>query len=316
MTRKRTRKSSKQGRSWQLPAESVRHAWGVVALVGLLTGVAYGLTALEPLALKRFQGTDASGELQHPTRLVWVDLPAWLQSERGDQLLAEIEHQAGLSPTADVWADNFCMETARRLEASPWVKRVVSLTRQADYVLTVEAEFRQVFTHIRIGRRAFAIDADGVRLPETHTSAYLENEPVGPLPIVGVRQPVPLVGGPWDGEDVLAGLTLARFLAQAELNDQLPLRPYLQAIDVSNFRARIAGPLYVRTRTPEVPLIWGKTPGLEAGTEPKADQKLHAFSTRESKDALLARLQRPSGGPIDLRDFNRVWLHSAPLNQP
>lgn len=273
---------------------SVGAAW--VAALGALV---WGLVQLDDVAATAYADSTA-----YPTRLQWVDPPPWLYEpdyavEPYATVLEELTARVDLQPDHDPSYAGLCGWVYERAAASPWLADVRRVTKRADNVVQVYADFRQPLTYVLHGGLAYLVDPNGVVLTQPQALAYERS--AAALPLIGVaRAPAP-PGQMWVGDDLQAGLKLVAVLQRAERADRLPLRPLLAAVDVSAYESLAAGPLKIRT-VHDTTIIWGKTPAAEYESEADADRKLaHLLALYNELGGL------PAGQPvIDIRDPDRI----------
>ncbi|MFQ5804900.1 MAG: hypothetical protein ACE5I3_00455 [Phycisphaerae bacterium] len=268
-------------------------AWMTVAWLGTFAVVAYGLHELEPYV----RGINTSEMV-----LEWVGAPEWLHDANWKHVLPELEARIKLHPQTDPYDDRVCPYVAERLAGSPWIDHVRRVTKQIDGRVKVCADFRKPFALVERNGTAYLVDETGVRLPEQWASDDINR--AGWWLIEGVAEPLPQPGERWPGDDLAAGLTLARFLYRAETAGRLPFRDTLRSIAVGNFGGREnpwAGRLQLVTRNPESYIHWGYPPGEEYGTESTAERKLEMLNILHEE---LGRL--PDDTPLDVRDEQGV----------
>jgi len=266
-----------------------------VAWVGTFAVIAYGLHELEPYA-RRANTAD--------TVIEWVRAPEWLNDENWQHVLPELEARINLHPDTDPYDDRVCPYVAERLVGSSWIEAVRRVTKQSDGRVKVYADFRKPFAMIEQNGIACLVDREGVRLPQQWASSGLNRS--GWLAIRGVAVRAPNLGRRWPGDDVAAGLKLARFLYRAEAAGRTPFRDEIRAIDVSNFdgrRNRRAGRLQLVTINPQSYIHWGLPPGEEYDIEIVAEMKLARLCGLHAAAGCL-----PNKGPIDLRAEDGIGL--------
>lgn len=277
---------------------SVAKRLGPIVLAAALGGAAFGLHALEPLAQR----------VANPQpRLEWEGLPAWLAHPNQAAFLAQREADAGLGPHASVHDTELVRSIGQRLASSPWIAEVRRVSARSDGVIRVNAVFRTPLAMVEHRGMAYLVDHAGVRLPLEVVAQQVNRRAW--LVIQGVAAPPPAASGQqWVGEDLTAGLRLARFLAQADAMGRLPFRPAIHCIDVSNHKWRqdgSAGQIRLRTVNACEVIHWGVPPGEEYEIEPPAEWKLAALSDLYQAGRLLC------GRQVDVRDRERVLFYDC-----
>jgi len=232
---------------------------------------------------------------QPPTRLVWVNLPAWLSEPPWDRILAELETAPDggslLYPDTDIYDPRVCRFVYECLARSPWIEHVRRVWKQRDGRVHVEADFRQPFAAIEKDGLAYLVDVGGVRLPYEWRAEF--DGPRAWLRLYGVRGRVPPVGSPWPGSDVRAGLRLVRYLYRVANEGRAPFFEELRGVDVSEYDEKL-GNLRIVTIYPRISIRWGHLPGKEYGVEAPA----------EAKVAALRRLVEQWGGLPNRHSFS------------
>lgn len=282
------RSSSRHARRTRLGWLRSARTWMLVAWLGTFAAVAYGLQQLEPYAWRIDTGDMV---------VEWVGPAPWLHEANWEHVLPELEARIDLDPRTDPYDERVCPWVASRLAGSAWVERVRRVTKQSDGRVKIDADLRKPFAMVECGRTAYLVDDAGVRLPEQWASRDVNRR--GWLVIRGVGGPVPRPGEPWPGEDLAAGLKLARFLYRAEAVGRVPFRESIAAIDVGNFRGRQsprAGWLQLVTINPRSYIHWGLPPGEEFDIESSAELKLAMLCKLYVADGRF-----PETGWIDVR---------------
>jgi len=289
------RKSTRRGSQPEFKWLGSTRTWLVVAWIGTFCAMAYGLHRLEPYT-QAIKLDDTSIE--------WVGAPAWLADANWRHVLPELEGRVQLDPDTDPFDERVCPWVAERLAGSAWVERVRRVTKQTDGHVKVYASFRKPFAMVEQAGVAYLVDDAGVRLPEQWASGALNRS--GWFVIRGVAAAVPATGERWHGEDLAAGLKLARFLYRAESANRLPFRDEIHAIDVANFHRHKdprAGRLRLVTRNRQTYIHWGLPPGEEYDIESSAELKLKNLTR-----LYASRGRFPDRRSIDVRADDSIWL--------
>lgn len=287
----RTAARRRPARDRGIPRPSILRSarlWMFFVWLGTFAVVAYGLHQLEPYAR-----SIKTGDM----RIEWVGAPDWLQDENWRHVLPELEARIAVDPEWQPYDDRVCPYFAECLAGSSWIERVRSVTKQNDGRVKIYADFREPFAWIESGGVAYLVDSAGVRLPQQWASSVINR--AGWLVISGARAAPPRLGHRWAGEDVAAGLKLARFLYRNETEKHMPFRKEVAAIDISNFRGNRdprAGRLKLLTINPQSYIHWGLPPGEEYDIESAAELKLGMLCRLYAKEGRL-----PDRGPIDVR---------------
>jgi len=262
---------------WRLSTATWKQVGQGLAWIVALAGVCWSLATIDQSVTAEQALAECHVEL--------VDLPEWLSGPGGQEIRAEIEGAAGVTRSDNVADNGLCRRVASNLQASPWVAELVRVTKRPDGRVRVRAKYREPFAFVERDGVVYRVDREGVRLPlpRTYRLEYIEDSFWNDwLRITGVSGEVPAEGQPWPGEDLRAGLTLARYLKEATARGEVPFRSSLRAIDVSNWKLRrdpFAGRLRIRTVHPRGVVHWGLPPGEEYPIEPPAQRKLEMLRT-------------------------------------
>lgn len=226
----------------------------------------------------------------------WENLPPFLQSPSYAPVLRELEHQVALTANDRVLDESLAQRIAASLDRTElgWVKGVNRVIVRPNGRVSVDCEFRYPRAFVSWAEHCYLVDEDGVRLPGEYTLRECSYQ--RGLMVRGVEAPNPPVGHFWPGEDLAAGLQLARMLAGQ------PYRNQVASISVENFEGRITNTqphLVIATDRAGSRIWWGRAPDQEMGVENSAEQKL----------ALLRRLYDRYGRIdinrpfVDIRSF-------------
>lgn len=277
-------------RSRRMQPEAPRPPWRRLVLMTLtwaatIAGLVQGLRSLDAYA--------ASHDVA-PTRIEWVDAPAWLAQPPWDHVLESIERGEHLDrpqpivyPDTDIRDERVCPYVYSCVAQSPWVARVDKVSKTRDGRVRVYARFRQPFAAVERDGIAYLIDDEGVRLPSAWRAEFDVDQ--GRLRIRGVRGGVPAIGRRWSGRDVQAGLKLIRYLYLRQRDGKVPFMHELLAVDVSHYDEKIGG-LRIFTTNPRSYIHWGHVPGEGYGVEAPADRKLATLrSAYEQWGSLLTQ---------------------------
>lgn len=302
--RRRGPAAARQTPPLRLSAGALRHAWTLIAWSAVIVGAVWGLQHLEQRVV--------ASQPRVPPRLEWTSVPPWLENLTfldGHPVLATIAAQADLAEGRDLTAPDLCERVGRGLQASPWVREVTRVTKHPDGAVRVAAAFREPVAFVEVNGWAYLVDAEGVRLPPEGAADF---RPGGQwFMITGVRHRTPpALGQPWPGEDLAAGLKLARLFRAAYVQGLLPFSGAIRALDVANFDRRdnaFDGRLRVRTLQPQCYIRWGEPPGDEDTIEPSANRKLDMLRTYYVEFG-----QFPDGQILDVRREEGVKLWPYP----
>jgi hypothetical protein len=227
-----------------------------------------------------------------PIRIVLKGLPQWMPEQTAEQIARSILPDN----TPSALDATLLRQVEQTLAASPWVRRVTRVRRVWSEgpgdTLEIEADYRIPTAVVAAGQQYVAVDTEGYQLPLA--------APTGARPpfmetvdgrlvlrvIDGVAAGAPVVGRPWAGEDLRAGLDVAGVLINRPAADEI------ERIDVSNFRGR------QRPHDPQITLqtrygsriYWGEPIALPFHAEVSPAQKL------ERLERIVSRYGRVDAG--------------------
>ena len=287
--------------------QRVRRAMAHTLLaVGFVAGIAWVVGEVRQTIAR------TSAEAPRPPAVVFANRPPWMTDLVAAQL-AELFRPAG-SPS--VFDREALVDVNRRLKANPWVSKVRQVRRafgeSAGDTIEVDCDFRTpaALVYDNDGHYWF-VDEQGVKLPEWFEPRELKqlifaaDGRVNLRVIEGVRNPPPRQAGQlWLGDDLIAGLDLARRLSGQ------PFAEELIRINVGNYGGRIdrreAYLVLVTKYGTEV--RWGRPINAsDAFIEVKPERKLEAMRL------IVAERGRVDAGKpwIDVR-FDEVTYPSMP----
>jgi hypothetical protein len=246
---------------------------------------------------------------ERPPKVYLKDRPAWMSDFLADQIMKTAE-PIGLHSAYD---RQLLVDTAAALRSDPWIRRVIQVRRVYDQgpadTLEIDCEYRAPVALVGWDDFYWLVDGEGIKLPEQYTGEELSKIIFGPdgkpnvRIIQGAQHAPPESGKRWAGDDLAAGLELARLLSGRDYADQIRL------IDVSNFNGRLdpsAAQIVLVTQF-NTQIRWGRPPSArDSFVEVPASTKLDA----------LANIFRQTGRVdadqpwIDVR-FDRVTCPAA-----
>lgn len=259
----------------QLPARAGRALWIAIGWAATFGATAWGMWQLD--------GVVHAPRPDVACTLKWVGLPDWLKAPYYQAVLAQVERAIALAKTDDPRDPNLCQRVAESMAHSAWVAQVKRVTAQPSGQIRVEAAFREPCAYVEVGRSAYLVDREGVRLPNKveNVADFPDDDPNGPWPewlrIIGVSAPLPAEGETWGGDDLAAGLKLVQYLHEAAARGEVPFRSALRAVDVGNYELRqdkYDGQLRIRTIYRQGYINWGVPPGEEFEVEAAPSAKL------------------------------------------
>jgi hypothetical protein len=171
-------------------------------------------------------------------KVVLKDRPAWMSDFLAEQIIAAAE-PVGASSTFN---RQTLVDVGDALRANPWIRKVKSVRRaysnKPGDTIEIDCDYRVPLALVHWKEYFWLVDSEGVKLPEQFTAKQLPQVIYGRdnrllfRIIEGVRQPPVESGRQWMGEDLMAGLTLAQYLAGQ------PFAEEIVRIDVANFGGR------------------------------------------------------------------------------
>ncbi len=280
------RRAPETGSPW------MRAVAGVLALSVVFVGVAVAFDRLE---------TFVRSLPAPPTRVEWMDLPAWMTDAAWSPLLQELEDRSGIAPDVDVFDPRVCAYVSDALLSSAWVERVRRVEKRHDGAVRVWADFRRPFAFVQRGSQAHLVDARGVLLPHSMPASAVDGTYW--LVLTGVQAAPPTIGQVWPGADLAAGLKLATFLYRASDAARFESRGAIRGVDVSNHNLRRNnrfGELRLVAVSERLTIDWGVPPGDE-GTEPNLIEARAARKLAYLEELFARHGGLPDNVRIDLR---------------
>jgi hypothetical protein len=239
-----------------------------------------------------------------PPRVVLINRPAWMSEILAKQIL-QTAKPVGAHSAFD---HQLLVDTAQELAANPWVREVRQIRRvygnAPGDTLEVDCDYRVPTALVKWQDYFWLVDGEGFKLPEQYTRSQASKVMLGPdhklsLRIIeGVAHAPVEYGNHWPGDDLAAGLELAKVLAGRPYAEEIPV------IDVSNFGGRRdarEAQIVLQTRY-GTQVRWGLPPGSkDYFVEVPVEQKLNCMKQ------VFDQIGRVDGGQpwIDIR-FDRV----------
>jgi hypothetical protein len=239
-----------------------------------------------------------------PPKVTLVDRPAWMSDFLADQIMKTAE-PIGLHSAYD---RQLLIDTASALRSNPWIRQVNQVRRVYDQgpadTLELDCDYRAPVALVPWDDYYCLVDGQGIRLPEQYSADELPKIIFGPDGKVNVRivqgavDAPPEEGRRWIGDDLAAGLELARLLAGKDFAEQIRL------IDVTNYGGRVnsSEAQIVLVTQFNTQIRWGRPPSAQDGfVEVPASTKLDAL------EAIFTQTGRVDANQpwIDVR-FDRV----------
>lgn len=276
------------------------HTFGVVLLLGSL---GYGYWQM-----KKYVDREIAFSTRPPT-IVIKDRPAWMTEALAIEIINSIK-PIGPHSTYD---HKLLEDTATSLAANPWVKKVNQIRRAYSKnpgdTLEIDCDFRAPIALVHWKDYFWLVGDDSRKLPEQYTASQLPavmKRADGSLNlriVEGIFQPPVEAGRLWTGDDLAAGLDMARLLyGRKSLDD-------VTRIDVSNFGGRVS------RREAQITLITTKDTQIRWGQPVNSKDYLVEVPTTtklKNLEEIVAQYGRPDGGMpwIDIR-FDRVTYPSS-----
>lgn len=286
--KKQWKRSQKRREPWDAAKSrrwALRSLW-LLAGIGLIVGSVFGYRHIHD-SVARMNAALPS--------VVMVDAPEWMGPTRTEPMRRTVAATVSPNPM-----DRNSLElAAAELTRSPWIESVDQIRRGYDGRIEVQATYREPAALVEARDGYHLVDEHARRLPGVYPLSQVGELD---LPVLrGVEAAPPVQGHAWAGEDVQAGLRLARYIRGAEFADQV------RWIDVSNHDGRVnRGAAYLVLLTDEGGVGWGRAPGEEDVHEPPAGYKL----------AMLRRVAERYRGRIDADGQYVSLLHQTPMIHP
>jgi hypothetical protein len=232
----KSRKSRTGLLTWRLSPEAAQ--WVRQGLVR--GGIALFLLAAVVVALHNAKRHVDRGVAFHPRppAIVLKDRPVWMSDYLARQIV-QVAQPVGAHSSFD---HQLLVDVAAALKGNPWIKKVRAVRRAYSHspgdTIEVDCEYRVPLALVHWQDYYWLVDSDGVKLPEQFNAQQLPhvvNGRGGKLQfrvIQGVTEPPVESGRRWPGDDLAAGLELAKYLYGQPFTEEVT------RVDVSNFAGR------------------------------------------------------------------------------
>ena len=241
-----------------------------------------------------------------------LNRPAWMS----DALAKRISDAARPAGAHSAFDHQLLVDTARALQADPWVRDVRQVRRaygqRPGDTLEVDCAYRVPTALVKWQDYYWLVDGDGYKLPDQYTRdqarrVMVDKDNKLTLRVIqGVAHPPVESGNLWPGDDLAAGLEMVKLLAGRNYAEELPV------VDVSNFNGRNdpQGSQIVLVTRYGTAVRWGRTPSAkDYFVEVPTSQKLQSLAD------IFDQMHRVDGGEpwIDVR-FDKVTYPSPAPN--
>lgn len=253
-----------------------------------------------------------------PGRIELSAQPSWAKDPLARRIKQEIEAElrADLADLqyASAFDDDVMAIVQERMEANPWVRRVIRIERrfptgsERHSRLLPVMEIRTPAVAIVAAERFVLIDGESVVLPmhlDEEKFHSFNAQMVQPLRIVrGVADQPPTAGEVWNSEQVSAAISMERVIRRAELDSY----PGIEAIELFGIprqadpRGRVhyqpdGGIVLIpdQEKMPGTRLVWGRPPVHASTLELSPNDKLDQLRSK------LREMDTVANTRIDLR---------------
>lgn len=253
MARRRTKPSSSPSLSerWSTLRPLLAGAGWTCAIAAMALALGMGVPALRAEASRTVTS--------EPLAVHFENRPPWMTDAEISPLADLVAEQLGGSAM-----DRTGLAAAKdALASTGWFEEIRQVRRTGGNEVIVEGEWTIPFAVVREGGYDHLVDTQGRLLPRCYRPG---TAPRSLIRMEGVSHARPATyGSRWEGEDLFAGMAVARLI------DQRPWRSQIAWIDLSG----MAEDGCVRLKTPRgCTVTWGRLPGREGAAEVPARQKL------------------------------------------
>lgn len=239
-----------------------RGAWGAIPVALAAAAYAFGVWGLWGYA----RSMERVPVRTDPV-LLDAEPPALLAPDELAAVLSAGRAGAG----ASLYDADLAPRIAASYEASPWVRRVLSVRRRFPDRVEVELALRRPFAYVQSGRFHVLVDADGVRLPRLPEAVPDRKLPV----LVGARGAMPGFAEPWSDASVRDALAIL-----ARVDGRLEALPGARRIAVREARLEAGERPAVVFRTDAgIEILWGECDGRLRASLPTTQEKLDALAS-------------------------------------
>ncbi len=230
---KQKSKSSELGGSLHFVPAMQGKLTALVVLSVISAGSVYGYSRLRQTIERQLAYPET------PPRVVLKDRPAWM----GDALAQRIANSAQPRDARSALDHQLLKDIADVLQQNPWIRQVRQVRRifgkSPGDTIEIDCEYRDPMALVTYRGEYILVDSQGYRLPErypakTNPRAMFDSEGSINLRIIdGVAAMPPYRDGQkWVGEDLQAGLDLAKLLYGRPFADEI------HRINVTNYGGR------------------------------------------------------------------------------
>jgi hypothetical protein len=300
------RSKSRKKREWKLPRiplpnwENTRR--GLIAAMFLLLVAA--IVGAWITSVPRLQAHAARNNAPDAVVVSFQNSPAWVRGELEHSLMATVQAQLAADPfigegiiPGDPMDRDALVAVRNALIDTGWFEAVHQVRRVHAERIDIEATFADPYALIRWRERYYLIDSRGRLLPrpfDVDEASQLDHF----ISIVGTRYAPPgFAGFEWDGEDVIAALSIMQVI------DQQPWRHQVRRVDVAGYVDRRHQPIRLITDRGST-IIWGRPPGEEGAYESLTDRKLAFLNLHFNNHR---HIDGGHNGEIDITDHTRVF---------
>jgi len=272
-----------------------------LVVTGILVTVAAAITVGVVVGVKKaWQAVAARPEfLVRPGENV-LNNP-WVRPDEMKKDFLRTDRTGTLRGSFSIFTRDLPERVADAYAASPWVRNVVSVSKEFPNRLSIQLEIREPYALVKVRENHYCVDREGFLLsPQVYLLTADRLASLGPVVAVPPNVVVPCAGWPWEEVAVREGLVMV-----ALCRDKLGRKVAVRSVEIQNDPADggrgAAIAALVLEAGPRVQ--WGRTPSSPASPVEVATPK---------KTAALLAITRQEGPQINrFKAIDVRW--SAPL---
>ncbi len=225
--------------------------------------------------------------------------PDWIRTD----IRGEVFRNASMGGSLSVMDDQLTERIAGACSLSPWVAKVVRVTKHHPAGVEIELVYRRPVCVVEVPGDLLPVDEHGVLLPcGSRDFSAIEKSRYPRLAGIGTA-PAGMVGECWGDARVIGGAEIAAALGEVwyELN-------LLQIVPSSPLATGVAEePTYTLLTRGGTRVLWGRAPGTSAPGELRAAEKVARLQKYVQQHGMLDGV----GGPQEL-DVYGLRVSSRP----
>jgi hypothetical protein len=226
-----------------------------------------------------------------PQQVEITPLPEWIHTD----IRTDVFRNVSLDGPLSIMDDQLAERIANAFSLSPWVAKVVRVTKHSPARVKVELLYRRPVCMVAAPNELLPVDAYGVLLPYGNDDFSAVEKSRYPR-LMGIETaPLGTVGECWGDGRVVGGAEIAAALA--EVWDELNLQQIVPSAPLAPGVAE--EPTYTLVTRRGTRILWGRAPGTRAPDELSAADKVARLRKYAEQHGSL----EGAGGPQELNIY-------------